>query len=432
MTYKARFSLGRLALFILIGLTWFSLAFLGGYLQGQADAASGNRTLTDVVLRAASQVGLHPPVTEQAALSPDEQARFRVFWEAWGLVEREFYDRNALDSQKMTYGAVRGMLESLGDTHTAFSTPQEKQVQDSSLRGSFEGIGVQVDQRDGKLRIIAPIEGSPAERAGLRAGDIISHVDGRELKDVPLQEILLLIRGPRGTTVTLTIEREAEPAPLTVVVERAEIKLEHVRSRMLDGGFGYVRISQFSANSAADTTAAIKRLLEQQPKGLVLDLRSNPGGFLNAAVDVSSQFLADGVVLSQQGANGQRQEYRARTGGVATDVPVVVLIDKGSASASEIVAAALRDNGRAVLVGEKSYGKGSVQTMHTLSDKSGLRVTTALWLTPKGQPLEKQGLVPDLVVAPATPDQIGQDPQLDAAVRHLQTQPAASGRPGGV
>ena len=427
MIHRARTSPTRLVLFVLLGALWFGLAFFGGYLQGQSDYAAGNRNVTDLVVRAASTVGLHPPVTQEAALTPEQQARFKVFWEAWGLVQREFYDRGALDGQTMTYGAVRGMLDSLGDSHTAFSTPQEKQVQDSSLRGSFEGIGVQIDQRDGKLRVVAPIEGSPAERAGIRAGDIISHVDGRELQDVPLQEILLLIRGQRGTTVTLTIERAGEPAPLTIVVERAEIKLEHVRSRMLESGFGYVRITQFSATSAKDTTAAIKQLLEQHPKGLILDLRSNPGGFLTAAVDISSQFLDDGVILYQQGPSGQRQEYRAKGGGQATDVPVAVLIDKGSASASEIVAAALRDNGRAVLVGEKSYGKGSVQTVHTLSDKSGLRVTTAIWLTPGGQPLEKQGLVPDLVIAPAQPDQVGQDPQLDAAVRQLQTQTAASG-----
>lgn len=434
MSISARVCTWRLAVFVLVGLVWFSLAFLGGYLQGQADAAAGNRTTSSPVLRLAAAVGLPPPATQEATLSPDEQARFRVFWEAWSLVEREFYDRDALDPNKMTYGALRGMLQTLGDPHTAFSNPQEKQVQDSSLRGSFEGIGVQVEQRDGRPRVIAPLEGSPAERAGLRTDDVISRVDGRDIKDLPLQDVLLLIRGPRGTGVTLTIERPGEPAPLTITVERAEIKLQQVRGEMLEGGLGYVRITDFGASSGADTASTLKRLVDQQARGVVLDLRSNPGGYLSAAVDVASQFVGDGVVLYQQGPSGQRQEYRVKGGGYATSLPVAVLIDKGSASASEIVAAALRDNGRAVLVGETSYGKGSVQTVHTLSDNSGLRVTSAIWLTPAGQPIEKQGLTPDLAVG-ASPDQAGQrgpgtqDPQLEAAVRALQTRLAAAPAP---
>jgi carboxyl-terminal processing protease len=200
-----------------------------------------------------------------------------------------------------------------------------------------------------------------------------------------------------------------------------------VRGKLLDGNLGYVRISSFSATSGADTAATMKSLLEQHPRGFVLDLRSNPGGYLEAAVDIASQFLGNGVVLYQQAAGGERQELRARPGGQATGLPVVVLIDCGSASASEIVAAALHDNGRAALVGEKSYGKGSVQTVHTLSDASGLRVTSAIWLTPSGQPLERQGLEPDVAVAAAADDR-GEDLQLEAAVRYLE---ASAGGPAG-
>lgn len=422
----------RLPVVVLLGFVWFGSAFFGGYLFGQADALSGNRGVTDAVLQAASLVGYQPQVratTAESALNQDEQQGFRVFWEAWGLVDREFYDRSSVNPQTMTYGALKGMLESLGDPHTAFSTPREKQMHDTSLRGSFDGIGIQIDLREGKLQVIAPIEGSPAERAGLRAGDIVGQVDGRDVKELKLDDIISLIRGPRGTTVTLTVLRTGEPEPLTIPIERAEIKVESVRARMLDGELGYLRITSFNANSGPETTAALKKLLEQQPRGVVLDLRSNPGGFLNSAVDVASQFMSDGIVLYQQAASGERQEYRAKAGGQATRLPVVVLIDRGSASASEIVAAALRDNGRAVLVGEKSYGKGSVQTLHTLSDASGLRVTTATWLTPAGQPLERQGLEPDLPVVQDR-GQPGQDLQLEAAVRYLQTNAAGSSQPG--
>jgi carboxyl-terminal processing protease len=199
---------------------------------------------------------------------------------------------------------------------------------------------------------------------------------------------------------------------------------------MIGDDVGYVRIASFSATSGADTTAALGRLLASSPQGIVLDLRANPGGYLTAAVDVSSQFLNDGIVLYQEAAGGERQEYRSKIGGQATGLPIAVLIDRGSASASEIVAAALQENGRAVLVGEKSYGKGSVQTVHTLSDSSGLRVTSAIWLTPNGRPLDHQGLNPDLAIAAPEDGAGGPDPQLDAAVRYLRGgATASSGEP---
>jgi carboxyl-terminal processing protease len=422
-------AVGRLLPFVFLGLIWLSAAFLGGYILGQTEALVGNRRVGEVVLQAGSAVGLQPPVARRAAesvLDSAEQDRFRVFWEAWSVLERDYYNRAALDSQVLTHGAVKGLVESVGDPHTAFSTPREKEQQDASLRGTFDGIGVQVDFRDGRLRVVAPIEGSPAERAGVLPGDVVARVDDRDVRGMDLNAIVQLIRGPRGTFVSLTVIREGSPEPLQFSIERAEIKVETVRGRILDNGLGYLRITSFTSNSGPETTAAVKRLMESQPSGLVLDLRSNPGGYLHSAVDIASQFLSDGVILYQQSSDGHRQEYRAKAGGSATTVPVAVLIDRGSASASEIVAAALRDNGRATLVGEQSYGKGSVQSVHTLSDSSGLRVTSAVWLTPTGQPLEQQGLLPDLAVA--RPPQPGDDdPQLDAAVRHLLGTAAAVG-----
>jgi carboxyl-terminal processing protease len=422
---------GHVALAVFLGFVWFGGAFFGGYLLGQADALAGRRDLTDLTLRLAQRVGLHPaltPTSAETALAPSDQERFRVFWEAWGLVNQEFYNRSALDGQKMTYGALKGMLETLGDPYTAFTTPREKEAADTSLRGSFDGIGVQVDLREGKVQVVAPIEGSPAERAGLRTGDVITRVDETDLNGLALNEVVALIRGPRGSAVRLTFVRPGQAQPLSVSIERAEIKVDTVRGKLLEGDLGYVRISSFSANSGPDTSAALRQLSEQHPRAFVLDLRSNPGGYLHAAVEVASEFMSDGVVLYQQPASGERQEYRARPGGQATTAPVAVLINKGSASAAEIVAAALHDNGRAVLVGEKSYGKGSVQTVHALSDSSGLRVTSAIWLTPSGRPLEHQGIEPDLPVPSAADGQAGHDAPLEAAVRYLQATAAAPGR----
>lgn len=421
---RAAAPLWRAALLCALGLLWFSSAFLGGYLLGQLDAVNGRLRLNDLSAWMTGGSTAAPAATPVGAsgLTPEEQAHFHVFWEAWGLLKREFYNREALDEQRMTYGAIKGLVESLDDPYTAFSTPREKELSETSLRGSFDGVGIQVDLRNEQLRVIAPIEGTPAERAGIRAGDVILAVDGRPVKGLALADVVGLIRGPRGTVVTLTIQRGDGTEPLTVSIEREEIKLRAVRSSMLEDQIGYLRIATFSASSAGDTEAALRALLEQQPRGLVLDLRANPGGYLNAAVDIASQFLSDGVVLYQQNADGRRQELRARPGGLATALPLAVLIDRGSASASEIVAAALRDNGRAVLIGEKSYGKGSVQTVHTLSDASGLRITSAIWLTPRGQPLEHLGLEPDLPV-PTDPTV---DRPLEAAIRYLRN---AAARP---
>jgi carboxyl-terminal processing protease len=311
------------------------------------------------------------------------------------------------------------MLATLDDPATLFMDPVHGAMADADLRGTFDGIGVQVDERDGKLVIIAPLEGSPGERAGLKPGDVIIAADGTDLAGMDLTQAVALIRGPRGTSVTLSIVREGTTEPLTFSIQRDEIRVESVRSRMLEDGVGYLRITTFGSETGSETQRALTSLLEQQPRGIVLDLRSNPGGYVTAAVEVVSQFVPDGVVLHQQSARGERETIRTNGGGIATEIPVVVLVDGGSASASEIVAAALRDNGRSTLVGEKTFGKGTVQTVHELGDRSSLRVTMAQWLTPNGQPLHGQGLVPDLVVGIPEDVAEGQDPQLEAAVARL-------------
>ncbi|MFN8634670.1 MAG: S41 family peptidase [Chloroflexota bacterium] len=403
-----------------VALLAFAMAFVSGYLFGRAEPSGGPLAFLDVLQPATARA------TEDGVLSSDEQARFKVFWESWQVVEREFYDKSQIDHQRLIYGAIKGMVDAVGDPYTIYQTPSQRELNDTDLRGSFDGIGIQVDLKDNRLTVVAPIEGSPAEAAGFRPGDIVLEVDGKSLSGKTLNDTVGLIRGQRGTPVTLTILRPGTNDPFPITVVRAEIKLKSVRARMLDDQVGYVRISSFSASTGTEMAAAIKDLMDRQARGIVVDVRNNPGGYLSTAVESAAQFMEPGsVVLYQQSGNGERKTYRTEGGGTAAQVPVAVMINKGSASASEILAGALRDNGRAILVGEKSFGKGTVQNVHQLSDQSGLRVTTAQWLTPSEKPIHGIGLIPDRAVElPPTATISSEatradDPQLDAAVSYI-------------
>lgn len=404
----------------IVAMLAFGMAFVSGYLFGRAEPARGPLSFLEALQPSTARA------TEEGVLTSDEQQRFKVFWEAWQVVERDFYDRSQIDHQKLIYGAVKGMVDAVGDPYTVYQTPSQREISDTDLRGSFDGIGIQVDMKDNRLTVVAPIEGSPAEAAGFRPGDIVLEVDGKSLSGKTLNDTVGLIRGPRGTSVTLTVLRQGTNDPIEITVVRAEIKLKSVRVRMLDDQVGYLRISSFSASTGTEMANGVKNLVDQQARGIIVDLRNNPGGYLQTSVEATAQFMDPGsVVLLQKSGNGDVKTYRTEGGGTATQLPVVVLINKGSASASEIMAGALRDNRHAFLVGEKSFGKGTVQNVHELSDKSGLRVTTAQWLTPAEKPIQGVGLLPDQVVELPPTSTISSeatradDAQLDAAVRHL-------------
>lgn len=370
---------------------------------------------------AASRVFFPPPLPPDGGAPAEWKADIPLLFEAWALIQRDFY-KGPVDPDTLVNGSVAGMVRALGDPHTAFVDARRAAISRTSLEGAFEGIGATVEMREGRLVIVAPIKGTPAERAGLLPNDIILQVDDTPIRNMDITEAISLIRGPKGTPVTLTIQR-GNQAPFQVTIVRDTIRTPFVESRMIEGTrIAYVRLNQFGGPATDELRAALRELLAEQPTGLVLDLRRNPGGYLSTAVEVASQFLPAGrIVLTQRDKSGARREYRARGGGIATEIPLVVLIDSGSASGTEIVAAALKDHQRATLVGVKTFGKGSVQNIHTLSDKSELRVTIARFFSPNGDEINGVGVVPHLVVE-MTEDDVAtrRDPQLDVAVKFLQ------------
>jgi len=352
----------------------------------------------------------------------DLPAGFPVFWEAWEFVQQEFYGDVPSDQERV-YGAIRGMVNAFGDENTAFIEPDRAAIFREDVSGSFEGIGASVRMDDmGRLIIAEPFVGRPAAEAGLLRGDIVLAVDGVSLQGLSLYEAIALIRGPAGTTVVLTVFRDGVDEPFDVSVERARIEMEVVESRRLEGDIGYVRLNEFSRGAAGKLAAAIKALeAEGRLEGLILDLRDDPGGLLDESIFVASQFIDEGVITVERLKGGEEQVFDAQPGGIALDVPLVVLVNRGSASASEIVAGAIKGNRRGTLLGEQTFGKGTVQIPHALSDGSELRVTIAEWLTPDRKQINGEGIVPDIYVERTQEDFVeGRDPQLERALEVLR------------
>ncbi len=336
-----------------------------------------------------------------AASGASEMDRlFSLLDEARQTIDRAYVDRDAIDDTALTYGAIGGMVDALGDTgHSRFLSPEMLERQRTQTAGSFEGIGAYVETRNGLTVIVAPIDNSPAQAAGLQPGDAIIEVDGEDVTSMDLQEVISLILGPAGTDVTLTILSPDTGEIREVTITRARVELQNVSWVVVPGtSIGHVRISSFSQDVTEDLKGALEEMRALELSGVILDLRSNPGGLLDEAIGVTSQFVSEGDVLLRQNAEGEIQNVPVRSGGVALDIPLVVLIDQGSASASEIVSGALQDAGRAILVGETSFGTGTVLNEFGLSDGSALLLATEQWLTPKGRLIWHQGIEPDILV----------------------------------
>jgi carboxyl-terminal processing protease len=323
----------------------------------------------------------------------------RLLAEVLDRIRDDYVDRT--DDHELMANAIRGMVGEL-DPHSAFMDADEFEDLRIATEGNYSGIGVEVTRESGAIVVIAPIDGSPAARAGIRAGDTIIAIEGRAIGDAGLAEAIASIRGEPGTIVNLTIGREAAPGPLEFAVERAIVSVHSVRFEMLEPGFGYLRISQFSETTGPDSAGALRSLQQSaggRLRGLVLDLRNNPGGVLDAAVEVSDAFLERGLIVSAEGRSKEsRFRMEAGAGDLTQGAPIVVLVNEGSASAAEIVAGALRDNGRARLLGQRTFGKGSVQTVMPLQDGQALKLTTSRYYTPSGVSIHERGLDPDLVL----------------------------------
>lgn len=334
--------------------------------------------------------------------------RIKTFTESLSLVKKNYVEE--VEEKELVYGAIKGMLSSL-DPHSSFMPPEAFKEMQIDTRGEFGGLGIQIGMKDKALTIIAPIEDTPADKAGVLAGDIIIKIDGESTKDLSLQDAVTKLRGPKGTKVTITIFREGLEKPLDITITRDIIKLKSVKSKVIDDNIGYIKLTQFQEQSSADMGKALKDLSEKSINALILDMRNNPGGLLKGAVDITSQFLPPGkLVVYIKGRSGDKTDFDTVNGNKYYDYPMVVLVNGGSASASEIVAGALQDWGKAVVLGTQTFGKGSVQTVIPLSDGSALRLTTARYYTPKGRSIQTTGITPDIVVKLQTKDGIKTHP----------------------
>ncbi len=354
---------------------------------------------------------------------PPEEVDFSLFWETWQVIQEKFVDKANISTQDMIYGAISGMVESLDDPYTVFMEPDDTKRFIEDVKGSFEGVGMEVGVRNGQLTVIAPLEGTPAQKAGLRAGDVIVKVDGDSAADMTVDEAVNRIRGTRGTEVVLTIFREEWEEEREVKIVRGVIEIPSLKWELKDDNIAYLHLYNFTEKAANDFRKAAVEILESPASKVVLDLRNNPGGYLEVAQDIAGWFLKSGdvVAIEDFGEGKEQKLYKAEGNGLIGSYKVVVIINEGSASASEILAGSLRDNLGVKLIGGTSFGKGSVQELEKLKGGSSLKITIAKWLTPQGSLITDKGLEPDVKVE-ITEEDIGEgnDPQLDKAVEIIK------------
>ena len=329
--------------------------------------------------------------------STSQQLRLDIVEEAWNVLSQDYVDKDQLDVNKLTQGAVKGMVEALDDPYTAYLDTTAYELWVRNLEGKFEGIGAYVESKNEQITIVAPIPGSPAEEAGIRTGDVILEIDGQSTEGMSLIEAVLNIRGPKGTPVTLGILHQGETEPVVVTIVRAEIELLSVHFEMKEDT-AYIKVTHFSERTFQELESALESITSQAT-GIILDLRSNGGGLLDTVIDVAGFFLHEGVVLEVVDNQGGHTVYSVKSNPLTTDLPMVVLVDGYSASGSEVLSGALQDYGRATIAGARTFGKGSVNILRRLKDGSAIYITTARWLTPNGRLIEGEGLEPDYTLA---------------------------------
>lgn len=377
--------------------------------------------LLAVIFSAGFFIGKHQVVCK--ACKP-ELVDFSLFWDAYNKLHSSYINPDTIDDKKLMYGAIAGMTNSLGDPYTDFFDPGEAKIFQQDLAGSFDGIGVEVGIRKDQLMIIAPLKGTPGEKAGLKAGDTIVEIDGKSTADMAIDQAVSLIRGKRGTAVMLSIFRTGWEQTQEFKIVRDTIRVDALSLELKEGNVAYINIHQFGQALPGEFAKATREILASPAKKIILDLRNNPGGYLEVCQTIAGFFLKEGSVVTIEdfGKDKEKKEYKTQGNGIFANYPMVILINEGSASASEILAGALRDNRGIQLIGEKSFGKGSVQEVVKLQDGSSfLKVTIAKWLTPRGNSISEVGLSPDIRVE-ITDDDIreGKDPQLDRAIEYIK------------
>lgn len=410
---------------MLLAASFGSGALVGATVKSQAFdklVRTPENTLTPIQPTLPTPQGQAASTPIVSELTPDEQKElFAPFWESWKLLHENYVDQ-PLDDLKLMRGAISGMLAATGDKHTSYMDPEQFKQANTSMEGEYEGIGAWVDITGDYLSIISPMPGSPAEKGGLKPEDKVIAVDGEDMTGIDGNLVLRRILGPAGTTVTLKILRGEETFEISLV--REKINIASVEGKMLEDDIAYVALLTFADKTDSELRNALQDVMAQNPKGLILDLRNNGGGYLNTAIEVVSEFLpANQVAMYEEFGDNTRKTFKTSRGGLATEIPLVVLINGGTASASEITAGAIQDYGRGVLVGTTTFGKGSVQNWVALkNDQGAVRVTIARWLTPKERLIQKVGLEPDVVVE-LTEENIkdGKDIQLEKAIEILSS-----------
>ncbi len=359
----------------------------------------------------------------QCKVCPSEDLDFSLFWEAYNKLQEKFVNKKELDTQQIIYGAISGMVKSLEDPYTVFLNPEDAKRFMEDVKGSFEGVGMEIGQRLGQLQVIAPLEGTPAQEAGLRAGDKIIKVDDTLTADLTIDEAVNLIRGPKGSKVTLTIYRDDWEGTKEIEIERAIIEIPSLKWETKEEEIAYLKLYHFTEKAGFDFQGAAIEILESSAQKIILDLRNNPGGYLEVAQDIAGWFLEKGeiVAIEDFGEKKEQKIYKSKGPARLANYPLVVLINQGSASGTEILAGSLRDNRGIKIIGETSFGKGSVQELEKLKGGSSLKITVAKWLTPTGDLITDVGLEPDIKVEMTEEDyEEDRDPQLDKAIEIIK------------
>jgi carboxyl-terminal processing protease len=359
----------------------------------------------------------------QCKICPPTEIDFSLFWETYNKLQEKFVDKERIDQNKILYGAISGMVKSLEDPYTVFLPPEETKRFEEDVKGVFEGVGMEIGIKKGQLQVIAPLEGTPAQRAGLRPGDKILKINDTSAQDLTVEEAVNLIRGRKGTEVALTIFRTEWEKSEEIKLIREVIQIPSLKWEIKEGDIVYIKLYQFSEKAGLDFREAAVEILQSPAKKIILDLRNNPGGYLEIAQDIAGWFIARGevVVIKDFGGKKEREIYKSPGPGRFLNYQMVILINQGSASGSEILAGALKDNRSILLIGERSFGKGSVQELENLRGGSSLKVTVAKWLTPKGELIADKGLEPDIMIEMTDEDyDKDRDPQLDKAIEVLK------------